>query len=648
MKKLSVILLTLLAYSSAFASHIVGGEMVYTYVGPGAAPNTTKYKITLVLFRDEHCIDCAVMPFNVYIGIFNNDNNNQYPGTGKYYDVSRTDEGDVPVTDQPPCIQNPPDLHYKYAEYSFTVDLPDNTKGYTAAYQTCCRVQGMSNVFNTSGTGGTGSTYMAVIPGAAQFASGEHNNSPQFARGISLVCQGKKFKLDFSAKDVDGDVLVYSFCEAYNGGYALSATNINPERPPYGPVPYNNGYDATTPMGKNVTIDAKTGIISGIAPSSGHYVICVCIQEYRRGVLIGTHRKDFIINVEQCEFAAASLLPEYLTCDGFKYSFANSGGPNNSIHSYYWQFTNLAGTFTITRTEEFPEVDFTSGGAGDYNIKLVVNRGEECSDSTTSVVKVYPGFFPDFTTVACTQSPKQFVDQTKTNYGTVNSWRWDFGDEGAAGDSSRLRNPSYTYSDIGTKKVTLVVTNSKGCESSITKDVEVREMVFAGRDTSVVVGQKLQLSATGGDTYLWNPSTDLSDPNIKDPYAVYDGSYDSIRYRANVSYVENGKICSDFADVNVKIFNTKPQVFVPTAFTPNGDGLNDILRPIAVGMTQIKYFRVYNRWGQLVFETSVNVKGWNGKLQDKDQQSGSYVWIVQGEDFTGKTFFTKGTVTLVR
>jgi gliding motility-associated-like protein len=87
---------------------------------------------------------------------------------------------------------------------------------------------------------------------------------------------------------------------------------------------------------------------------------------------------------------------------------------------------------------------------------------------------------------------------------------------------------------------------------------------------------------------------------------------------------------------------------VPTAFTPNNDGRNDVVRPIAVGLAQIQYFRIYNRWGQLVFETTVNGKGWDGKIQGLPQETGTYAWIVKGQDYTGKVVFEKGTVTLIR
>ena len=91
-----------------------------------------------------------------------------------------------------------------------------------------------------------------------------------------------------------------------------------------------------------------------------------------------------------------------------------------------------------------------------------------------------------------------------------------------------------------------------------------------------------------------------------------------------------------------------PTVFVPNAFTPNGDGKNDLLRPIAVGMVRIDYFQIYNRWGQLVFSTSTNEYGWDGTIAGKVQPSGTYVWLVKAVDYTGAPYVQRGTLVLVK
>jgi gliding motility-associated-like protein len=291
-----------------------------------------------------------------------------------------------------------------------------------------------------------------------------------------------------------------------------------------------------------------------------------------------------------------------------------------------------------------PTHNFSDTGV--YNVKLTVNAGDpECGETAVSQIKVYPGFFPDFSYSECENNPTKFKDQTKSRYGVVNYWAWSFGEEGANDDTSHLRNPVYKFPTTGKKAVTLIVGSSKGCLDSLNRDIIVLGNAFAGHDTTVVVGQPLQLQASEGATFSWSPSTDLSNPNIQNPVGLYSGNYDSIRYRVLIFNQPN---CTDSAFITVRIFKSAPQIFVPTAFTPNGDGKNDIFRPVAAGIAKFEYFRVFNRWGQLVFSAQNDREGWDGKIQGKEQPSGTFVWLVKGVDYLGKPFFAKGTVMLIR
>jgi gliding motility-associated-like protein len=191
--------------------------------------------------------------------------------------------------------------------------------------------------------------------------------------------------------------------------------------------------------------------------------------------------------------------------------------------------------------------------------------------------------------------------------------------------------------------------DNKGCPKPGYDTVVVTVMpdinAFAGRDTAVVTGQSLQLQATGGVTYQWIPATNLSNPAIANPVASYSAPSAGILYKVLVYNVAG---CIDSAFVRVKVFQIMPSVFVPNAFTPNRDGKNDLLRPIAVGMARIDYFQIYNRWGQLVFRTSSNEHGWDGTIAGKLQPSGTYVWVVKAVDYTGAPYMQRGTLVLVR
>jgi gliding motility-associated-like protein len=168
---------------------------------------------------------------------------------------------------------------------------------------------------------------------------------------------------------------------------------------------------------------------------------------------------------------------------------------------------------------------------------------------------------------------------------------------------------------------------------------------WAGNDTAIVTGEPLQLHATGGASYSWFPAFNLSSSTIANPIAMFQEGADRLRYGVLV-YNEAG--CVDSAFLNIRVFQSSPLVFVPNAFTPNKDGKNDVLRPIAAGISSITYFRIYNRWGQLIFSTSRNGDGWDGRIGGKEQGTGTYVWEVNATDYKGITHIQKGAVILIR
>jgi gliding motility-associated-like protein len=121
-------------------------------------------------------------------------------------------------------------------------------------------------------------------------------------------------------------------------------------------------------------------------------------------------------------------------------------------------------------------------------------------------------------------------------------------------------------------------------------------------------------------------------------------SIDSIRYVARAATEEG---CHGEASVLVKVFKTLPDIFVPNAFTP-GSTANSVFRPIPVGIAEFQYFRVYNRYGQLVYSSKVASNGWDGRVNGTLQGPGTFVWVAQGISYQGKTISRKGTVVLVR
>jgi gliding motility-associated-like protein len=164
-------------------------------------------------------------------------------------------------------------------------------------------------------------------------------------------------------------------------------------------------------------------------------------------------------------------------------------------------------------------------------------------------------------------------------------------------------------------------------------------------DEYAVINNPIDLEARDiGTDYIWRPSTYLSDNDIINPQFNSPLSDEEFYYTVQIT------TASGCVTVDTQVVKTikEVKVFVPTAFTPNNDGRNDFLLPITFGIKETQYFRIFNRWGQLVYDIKSNSRGWNGNISGLQQPTATYVWIYQGIGLDKKTYTLKGTVTLIR
>jgi gliding motility-associated-like protein len=519
MKKYLYVIIFLFVFSDAFASHIVGGEVFYTYLGPGTIAGTSRYSVTMRLFTEcgQACgggTSVACPPESVIIGIFINAS-----PFDRVIDITlpKVTEPLINLTTYPPCITQTPTVCYKVNTYRAEVQMTNNTAGYRMSYQNCCRISSLNVLNNAPSINSVpGSTYEAVLPGTNLLPNSSNSCAVMDLRDTALVCRNNPFVLPFSASDIDDDSLSYRFEAAFNGGGFTSNLDQPPGNPRYGFVDYRAGFSGVQPLGNQVSIDPTTGVISGIAPGqSGAYVICVVVTEWRNGIAIAEHRKDFTLAVEECDIPKARLTPQDETCDGFTRRFSNTA--NGNVNTWFWDF-GVTGINTDTSILAAPT--FTYQDTGKYTIKLVVNRGTACADSSTYNVWVYPGFFPGLKvqTPICRNTPVQFFDYTRTNYGQVLGWRWHFGN--ANNDSSLLQNPTFIYTTAGTYRIKLDVSNSYGCTGFIDTSIIVNDLpplTVIPKDTTYCALDSVQLSATGPGTFSWTPNTKIIFANTSGP-----------------------------------------------------------------------------------------------------------------------------------
>ncbi len=197
----------------------------------------------------------------------------------------------------------------------------------------------------------------------------------------------------------------------------------------------------------------------------------------------------------------------------------------------------------------------------------------------------------------------------------------------------------------------LSVTDANGCKSLSKDDVKITVLppakLYAGADTAVAINQPLGLFALdinhiGFLKYQWSPETGLNNPFISNPVATLS---DYITYLVVTASTASG--CEGIDTIRVKTFKG-PEIYVAGSFTPNGDGTNDVLRAFPVGIKLFSYFRVYNRYGQLLFSTTNPDIGWDGKIKGYTQSMGTFVWMAEGIDFKGNLIKRKGTTILIQ
>lgn len=496
-----------------FSRHIKGGFFNYEYLGPGTT-NTSylKYKITLTVYMDCSATGGQVDQ-NVNFTIFNGTSASQFANVN----VPKSNEYQLEKNYDDICITgNQAVCFYKIVVYELgEFELPVSTNGYTISYQRCCRIDVMDNIVNP---GEVGNTYTIKIPGTASpVPNANKNRSPVFpVNDTAVICENNFFSYSFSATDPDGDSLSYSFCTSYIGGTQAAPAPSVATAPPYASVPYVGNFNGSIPLGNKVTINPTTGLISGVAPSiinNGEYAVTVCASEYRNGLYIGETRKELHIKVNDCSSTRAFLNPIPTTCDGFNVNFSNNAPNNPSGTDYLWSFGDTASGILNSSTSPTPNHSYTDTGI--YLLKLKVSIGGLCADSTTALVKVYPGFFPGFRADAplCKGAPVQFVDTTRSKYGVPTGWHWNFGNIAATNDTSLLKNPTYIYADSGTYQIQLIVGNTFGCVDTVSSSVFINPSPVINlipHDTLICFIDTLRLKTNNTGSFSWTPNYNIS------------------------------------------------------------------------------------------------------------------------------------------
>jgi gliding motility-associated-like protein len=295
---------------------------------------------------------------------------------------------------------------------------------------------------------------------------------------------------------------------------------------------------------------------------------------------------------------------------------------------------------------------------GLYNVELAVTTNNGCQDTVVNMVEIYPlpevNFTVD-TNFGCQPFRAWFTDQTyiPTPY-LLSQWEWSFGD-GTGTVSSQ--NPEHTYwdedlgyFDTGVYTVSLQVTSANGCVSDTSYE---NYMVEYPKPVAL-------FSVDPERTEILFPKfniTDLSTPNVVDWYYTWgDNGTSTIQHPSHVyqdtgsynivQYVTTQFGCMDTAEFTV-IVDPDFRFYIPSAFTPDADDINDEFFGSGIGIKEYK-MRIYDRWGELIFESNEHDYHWDGTYRGEQVQKGVYVYHFQLLDVKGEPHVYRGGVTLFR
>lgn len=286
------------------------------------------------------------------------------------------------------------------------------------------------------------------------------------------------------------------------------------------------------------------------------------------------------------------------------------------------------------------------------NTQYVISATNSCGEVIYDTLNITVNPLPNIQVGLSTDDICPNESVLFSNLGTNNpSWdySWDFGD----GNSSNLMNPVHTYPNGGTYPISLAVTDNNGCTATVVggDTVNVNFQVIADFDASTFNGTMMEPqidfynNSINGTGFFWDFGDGYTSTSVN-PSHEYGtaGNYDVTLYAMNPAG------CNDSITMIV-FMEAAFELYVPNAFTPDADTFNELFFPKGFGISDEGYvFRIFNRWGDLVFETHELFGSWNGRINNREDlaQDGTYTWTVTFRDELGGRHQRKGHVSLLK
>lgn len=327
-------------------------------------------------------------------------------------------------------------------------------------------------------------------------------------------------------------------------------------------------------------------------------------------------------------------------CETFPTMFTDSSTSVGSVVNWNWNF----GDATPSTSLQNPSHLYNTNGT--FNVQLIVTSNNGCLDTLTKIVTVHDKPNAGYDANGnCIGDGTQFTDTSSVLASTITSWSWNFGD---ASILNTTQNPLHVYPSSGTYNPILIVQSAQGCLDTIVHTINLLPSPTANfgiDDVTANVGQTVNftdLSTNGPINWFWDfgdSQTDSTSTSQNPSHIYYTGGYYNV-----CLFITDNNGCTDTI-CKPEIVSLPP--VIPTGYTPNGDGENDILY-VYGGPFKTMEFTIYNNWGEIIFTSNKQSEGWDGKRKGIDQPIGVYVYILKAVTEDGESYKLSGDVTLLR
>jgi len=337
-------------------------------------------------------------------------------------------------------------------------------------------------------------------------------------------------------------------------------------------------------------------------------------------------------------------LSDYAHCLGLTDTFSNTSTSNANFLSYNWSFGNGNTSNAVSPSYTYPS-------PGNFVVTMEANDiNTGCTKSVSKTMTVFP--LPTANMIiedlACPDSLFTISGSGMPGISGILSGTLSGSD--SVYHFSFNANNTFTFETSAPVSTTysLQVSDNNSCKNiPIIDSIRIQlPPPSINTTTTVIIGQTVAVNGFVGNnyTYTWiNDTSNLSCTNCYNPISTITNN---ITY--TVSVVDLPLKCFDVQNLHEIIVLIKGSIDVPTAFTPNNDGINDIIIPSGWGIRKLNYFKVYNRWGQLLFESTDLKNGWDGTYNGVPQNMETYIYQASVETLTDETFTKSGSFKLIR